>query len=60
MAVVREIIDLLVCRKIHGCGCVGPSLTWKKYGWLTCRPPVVDVTAHTPTYLLIEYCTLPH
>jgi hypothetical protein len=31
MAVVHEIIDLLVCRKIHGCGCVGPSLTWKKY-----------------------------
>jgi hypothetical protein len=31
MAVVCEIIDLLVCRKIHGCGCVGPSLTWKKY-----------------------------
>ncbi len=30
MAVVREIIDILVCRKIHGCGCVGPSLTWKK------------------------------
>jgi hypothetical protein len=22
MAVVLEIIDLLVCRKIHGCGCV--------------------------------------
>ena len=22
MAVAREIIDLLVCRKIHGCGCV--------------------------------------
>jgi len=22
MAVVNEIIDLLVCRKIHGCGCV--------------------------------------
>jgi hypothetical protein len=21
MAVVREIFDLLVCRKIHGCGC---------------------------------------
>jgi hypothetical protein len=21
MAVVLEIIDLLVCRKIHGCGC---------------------------------------
>jgi hypothetical protein len=31
MAVVCETIDLLVCRKIHGCGCVGPSLTWKKY-----------------------------
>jgi len=22
MAVVLEIIDLVVCRKIHGCGCV--------------------------------------
>jgi hypothetical protein len=32
MAVVREIIDLLVCRKIHGCGCFAddPALSLKK------------------------------
>ena len=25
MAVVLEIIDLVVCRKIHGCGCVADN-----------------------------------
>ena len=25
--------------------------------WLTCRPPVVDVTARTPTYFSTGYCS---
>jgi hypothetical protein len=31
MAVVREIFDLLVCRKIHGCGCCRRSRRPEKY-----------------------------
>ncbi len=31
MAVVREIFDSLVCRKIHGCGCCRQSRRPEKY-----------------------------
>ena len=32
MAVVLEIIDLLVCQKIHGCGCVADDPAPRKSG----------------------------
>jgi hypothetical protein len=32
MAVVLEIIDLVVCRKIHGCGCVADDPAPRKSG----------------------------
>jgi hypothetical protein len=36
MAVVHEIIDLLVCQKIHGCGCVAddPAPGKVTHSWL--------------------------
>jgi hypothetical protein len=46
MAVVLEISDLLVCRKIHGCGCFAddpviksPKILYCPFGFFSLRIP---------------------
>jgi hypothetical protein len=48
MAVVLEIIDLLVCRKIHGCGCFADDPAPRKSNNIALAIVAVS-TIHHPT-----------
>jgi hypothetical protein len=65
MAVVLEIIDLVVCWKIHGCGCVADDPLALKSRAYTDKVSVVvynDLTGNFP-FMLIDgsvcfFCTI--
>jgi hypothetical protein len=51
MAVVLETIDLLVCQKIHGCGCVADDTTPRKSVNLQIKPSITQEPISTQKLL---------